>query len=256
MEQLAQAGFICFGHDHFGHGHSVEKTRHLGHIDFKKGADVLKEDVASVAMYMQEQYPALPCVLFGHSMGSFVVRCVAARNGSLYRGVIACGTGGPNPALGAGKLLSSIISCLKGTHGYSDLLYGLMFGAYGKRFSDPSGFAWLNTDQVLVAEYEDDPLCGFPFTLGGIRTLLNLHGEANSKAIAQTPKTLPLLLIAGEDDPVGDYGEGVKKVSALYTEAGMQDVTCKLYAGRHEILNESVKEDVYADMLTFIQRVI
>lgn len=256
MERLAEEGYLCFGHDHFGHGHSVQKTRHLGHLDFKKGAAVMKQDVATVAAYMKEQYPTLPCVLFGHSMGSFVVRCVAAENGALYNGLIACGTGGPNPALGAGKALSSVLCCFKGQRGYSDMMYALMFGPYTKRFTDESAFAWVNTDQTLVGEYEDDPLCGFPFTLGGLRSLLNVHGEANGKAFKRTAAHLPILLIAGENDPVGDYGDGVKKVCALYKKAGVNDVTCHLYDARHEILNEAVKSTVQDDMLAWLQRII
>lgn len=257
MERLAEAGYLCFGHDHFGHGHSVEKTRHLGHLDFKTGALTMQQDVVAVAEHVQAWYPNLPCVLFGHSMGSFVVRCVAAKEPTRYVGLIACGTGGPNPALGAGKLLTALLAGIKGQRGYSDLMYVMMFGPYTKRFEEPSGFSWLNADQSLVSEYEEDPLCGFPFTLGGLRSLLNVHGEANGKAVKSFPKALPVLLVAGDKDPVGDYGVGVKKVCELYQKAGVQDVTCRLYENaRHEILNESIKSDVWEDMLTWLQRIL
>lgn len=256
MERLAGEGYLCFGHDHFGHGHTVQKTRYLGHLDFKSGAQTMIQDVIAVTEHMKAKYPNLPCILFGHSMGSFVVRCVAAKDTTQYAGLIPCGTGGPNPALGAGKALASLLCCIKGQRAHSDLMYVLMFGAYTKRFDDTSAFSWVNSDQSLVEEYEDDPLCGFPFTIGGLRSLLNVHGEANGKAIKHTPADLPILLIAGENDPVGDYGKGVEKVRDLYTKAGVKDVTCRLYDARHEILNEAVKATVWDDILAWMDRII
>lgn len=258
MERLAQAGYLCFGHDHFGHGHSVTSVTQLGHLDFREGAEHLCADVLSVYRYMQAQYPELQCVLFGHSMGSFVVRAVAAQEPDLYRGVVICGTGGSNPAIGAGKALATVLAAVSGPRKHSPMMYGLMFGGYNKRFPGESAYAWLNSDHVLAGGYEDDPLCGFPFTLGGIRTLLNILGIANNKThFKRFPKTLPLLLIAGTDDPVGDYGKGVQKVSAQYRAAGVADVTCILYENaRHEILNEFCKEKVWDDTLAFLEKTL
>lgn len=257
MEFLAENGFLCFGHDHFGHGYSVMHEEELGHLPYKSGKDVMVQDTITVTEVYKSQYPDIPCILFGHSMGSFVVRCAAAKRGNLYDGLIVCGTGGPNPALGAGKLVSAIMKTLKGEWNHSPLMYALMFGGYNKRFDDNSKFAWLNSAADEVNLYGNDPLCGFPFTIGGLRSLLNALGEANAKTTFQnTPKDLPVLLIAGAEDPVGNFGNGVKTVEALYKKAGVK-VTCRLYDGmRHEILNEPKKQLVLDDMTAFIDEII
>ncbi len=254
MEALAAEGYLCCGHDHFGHGKSVEDEKDLGHLNFKNGAAHMIADVKTVADYLSETYPTLPHILFGHSMGSFVVRCAAARFPDTFDRLIVCGTGGPNPALGAGKTLAATLRATKGERGYSPFLYKMMFGAYNARCRETTDFAWLSVDPANVDSYEADPLCGFPFTIGGIHSLLNVHGEANSKACFEnTPKDLPILLIAGTDDPVGDYGEGVKTVFGEYKRAGVKKVTLKLYDNcRHEILNDVYKQRVINDMLDFI----
>jgi len=258
MEALAEKGYLCCGHDHFGHGKSVTNDAALGHLDFKNGANHMIEDVKTVADHLAETYTDIPHVLFGHSMGSFVVRCAAARYENAFDGLIVCGTGGPNPALGAGKALAATLRRVKGDRGYSPFLYNIMFGAYNARCKEDTDFAWLSVDPANVDAYEMDPLCGFPFTIGGIHSLLNVHGEANGKAcFAATPKDLPVLLIAGTDDPVGEYGDGVKTVFGEYKRAGVKKVTLKLYENtRHEILNDVYKARVITDMCDWLDEII
>lgn len=257
MEALAAEGYFCCGHDHFGHGKSVENEKDLGHLDFKNGATHMITDVKTVADYLTETYPDIPHILFGHSMGSFVVRCAAAQYTDTFDGLIVCGTGGPNPALGAGKALAATLRAAKGERGYSPFLYKMMFGAYNARCRETTDFAWLSVDPANVDTYEADPFCGFPFTIGGIHSLLTVHGKSNSDAcFAATPKDLPVLLIAGADDPVGDYGNGVKTVFGAYKRAGVKEVSLKLYDDcRHEILNDVYKQRVIADILAFISQI-
>ncbi len=258
MEALAAQGYLCCGHDHFGHGKSVTNTAALGHLDFKNGAKHMTEDVKTVADYLAEHYPAIPHILFGHSMGSFVVRCAAARYTDAFDGLIVCGTGGPNPALGAGKALAATLRRIKGERGYSPFLYKMMFGAYNARCKEETEFAWLSVDPANVDAYEADPLCGFPFTIGGIHSLLTVHGEANSDTcFANTPHNLPVLLIAGLEDPVGEYGDGVKTVFGEYKRAGVKNVTLKLYENtRHEILNDVYKARVITDICGWIDEIV
>lgn len=258
MEALAAEGYLCCGHDHFGHGKSVTNPANLGHLHFKNGANHMIEDVKTVANYLAETYEGIPHILFGHSMGSFVVRCAAARYPDAFDGLIVCGTGGPNPALGAGKALAATLRRVKGERGYSPFLYKMMFGAYNARCKEETDFAWLSVDPTNVDTYEADPLCGFAFTIGGIHSLLNVHGEANGKACFEnTPKELPVLLIAGLDDPVGEYGDGVKTVFGEYRRAGVKKVALKLYENtRHEILNDVYKARVIADMCAWLGDIV
>ena len=255
MQFLADRGFLCFGHDHIGHGKSQPRAELHGHIDYRGGGETLVQDVLAVRAHMAAQYPSLPCILFGHSMGSFVVRCAVTEAPDAYAALIACGTGGPQAAIGLGKGLTALLKRIKGEAAQTRLLYALMFGAYNKRFCEPSVFAWLSRDTENVRRYESDPHCGFSFTIGGIHALLTVNARANSARCCQETPDLPILLISGAEDPVGDYGEGVRRVYNLYKDAKKSDVTLKLFEDdRHEILNETDSTTVLRYLGDWIDR--
>lgn len=255
-EYLAQNGFLVFGHDHLGHGNTAPTSDDLGFTVKGGGADHLVEDVHKLSLYMKEQYPDLPLILFGHSMGSFIAREVIARNGKDYTAAIICGTGGPETPAAMGKILAKILIAFQGERHRSPLLKKISFMGYNKKFGkgcDPN--AWLTRDSETVLRYKGDPLCGYIFTLRAYHDLFTLVAWVSEKKWAgRLPKELPLLLVSGEDDPVGGFGKGVRTVEKRLQQAKIKDLTTVLYPNmRHEILNELDKETVWEEILAWLE---
>lgn len=253
---LNSMGILVTGHDHLGHGHSVESEDGLGYFAKKNGADCTLEDAHTVTKLTKELYPKLPYVLLGHSMGSYIASNYIERFGSDLDAAILVGTGleAPIKCLG-GKALCNIVSLVKGDRHRSRLLYNIMFGAYNKRIKDNKTRAdWICTDDKIVEKYLADPLCNYTFTVNGNITLINFtYYETRAKHLDNIPKQLPIYLTAGNCDPVGHYGKSVLKVEKMFKKHGVKDVSVKLYPGmRHEILNEIGKEKVYEDIYEWI----
>ncbi len=255
MQTLAAHGILCFGHDHIGHGYTVKDTDDLGYLPRKNGAEFLVSDVICDAKRFSSCYPDVPLVLFGHSMGSFIARIAAAEDReSLFDGMILSGTGGGNPAAPIALSLLTVLCAVKGERAYSKFMDALMFGSYNKRFENKTPFDWLTTDPSLVAKYLDDPYCGFPFTVSALYVLVSLLKTSNSReTFVNTPKDLPIFLVSGRDDPVGNYGDGVHETADAYQFAGCTAVSHTLYTGaRHELLNEPIADQVIRDLLGWL----
>ena len=260
------ADFLCSrdiafcGHDHPGHGHSAPSPDELGFMDEQDGAALLVEDLHRMNGLAAGMFPGKPLLLLGHSMGSFVARAYLSRYASGLTGAIICGTSGGNPAAPAGKLLAKAVIRLRGSHYRSPLLNRLAFGAYNKPFGDnpPTPYEWLCKDRALVDRYAADPFCAYIFTAAGFRDLFTLLTRVSARDWASSlPPGLPVLLIAGEKDPVGDFGKGVRKVAARLSKAGTRDLTLHLYPdGRHEIFNEPEKQQVFDDLLRWINGLV
>lgn len=256
-EYFASLGFLVFGHDHLGHGHTAKEPDDLGFTAAGGGATTLVEDVHNLSLYMKKQYPDLPLILFGHSMGSFIVREVVAHYGSDYSATIICGTGGPETPAGLGKMLASFLMVIFGERHRSPLLKKISFMGYNKHFGkncDPN--AWLTRDDEIIERYRNDPFCSYVFTLRAYHDLFTLVHKVSKKDWAgQLPRELPLLLISGEADPVGGNGRGVREVGRRLQAADMQDLSVILYPEmRHEILNEIDKETVWKDIAQWIEK--
>ena len=256
-EFLAERGILVFGHDHIGHGGSVSSKEALGFTASGGGSDFLVGDVCKLSCLMKKEYPALPLVLFGHSMGSFIVRAaLEGADTSLYRAAIICGTGGPETPAGAGKLLAALLMRLYGEEHRSPLVKRIAFAGYNKRCGKGCDKnAWLTRDAAVVDRYNADPLCGFPFTLRAYHDLFTLVERVSRKDWAgKIAKDLPILVVGGAEDPVGNWGKGMEAVATRLTEAGNADVTLRLFPDmRHEILNEIDKEQVWSELYEWIQ---
>ena len=256
MRDMAEAGFVCFGHDHVGHGYTAKDDSELGFIAKENGWKVLVDDVKafSDAVFAEFGKGDLPHLLMGHSMGSFVVR-LAAKEVKPDK-LIIMGTGGSNPAADAGLAVIAAVKKFKGERHISKLVDNLAFGSYNKRFpevsdSDPS--PWLTNDKSVREKYYADKFCTFKFTVSAMGDLIRLTKYSNAKVWYESyPTSLPTLLVSGEDDPVGGYGKGVREVADKLTARGVP-VTLKLYStARHEILNDFIYEQVKEDILEFV----
>ena len=258
MGFMAENGYAVFAYDHVGHGETGAKAGHFGYISDKFGYKTLVDDAYIFAEAVKADFPDKKHILMGHSMGSFVARIYAARYGKGLAGLIPMGTGGYNPVAKMGILLTKTIKEKFGTTYVSDFVNNLIFGAYNARTEKESEFDWLSVNKANVEKYEADEFCGYPFTISAMQDLITLTYLANTQTVArQTPKNLPIYFVAGAEDPVGAYGEGVKRVAFKLYQKGVKDVKFKLYPGvRHEILNEDCKGEVMADILAFAEKVI
>lgn len=260
-QHLCNQGYAVCGHDHIGHGKSVSSEADWGTLPSQGGERVLVEDVHTVRTRVSERYDEhIPYIIFGHSMGSFVTRLYLTYHAQGLAGAIICGTG-QQPALlsSIGRSLAKHIAKKHGDNYYAPLLQSLADGAYSKAIKPArTPFDWLCTDDAVVDAYIAAPNCGFSFKAGGYATLIGLTNEiVQPENIARIPKNLPLFFVAGSEDPVGDCGKGVQKAYQSYVDAGIHDVRIKLYEGmRHEILNETNKELVYADLDAWIEEQI
>ncbi|MCM1267770.1 MAG: alpha/beta hydrolase [Bacteroidales bacterium] len=254
---MAKKGILVVGDDHLGHGLSVPEGEPMGYFCEEDAATVLVRDEHRLKKMMQEQYPGIPYIILGHSMGSFILRNYLMRYGSGIDGAIIMGTGmQPKFMVRLGWIQASLISLLRGSKYVCKGMDRALFGVYNKHFTagpEDSGH-WVSVNIENVKAFRADPLCQFVFTANGFKTLmqliLNLYDE---EKLAQMPKDLPVLFVSGQDDPVGDFGKSVEKVFRSFEALGMENVQMRLYPkDRHEILNEADKEQVYGDIYRFI----
>jgi alpha-beta hydrolase superfamily lysophospholipase len=254
MTYLAENGFIACGHDHLGHGKTAENETELGFFAEKDGDLLVCEDTFAFGKAIREEYPSLPLILLGHSMGSFIVRQTVRLHPNACDALIIMGTGGKNPLSAFGIALSSVICALRGKKHISNLILSLAFSSYNKRTDKKNPFAWLTRDEKEIEKHNADPLCMFRFTVSAMRDLIRLQSRANQKAwYANLPKDMPIFIVSGEEDPVGNYGKGVEEIHTSLLAEGILNVTRKIYPDmRHEILNELERQTVYQDILLFV----
>ena len=255
---LCENGVAVYMHDMANHGKSNRDFTLTGWFGKKDGYKGLVKDFRRMVLTAEEENPGKKIVVMGHSMGSFLCRLYTAwYPNDPAAGAIYMGTGGPNPAGGAGKLLSSLIGTFKGKTHKSNLMNNMAFGSYGKRFEGRTDFDWLTRDQAIVDKYIKDPYCGFLFTVQGMNDLIRANGESNAASwYSGVRSDLPILVISGAEDPVGEYGKGIDKVCEKLDQTGHTKVTKILYPElRHEVLNELNKEEVMGDVLDWIKGV-
>lgn len=281
---LADNGFIVCGNDHLGHGQTVNSDEELGYFSEKNGWQYAVEDLYKLTKIMKAEYPGLPYIMLGHSMGSFLARAYAVKHGSECCAYIFMGTAdGFESAVGeaASKIKHSsmltdkipnacgilgkaalelmltqgeIIGRIKGYQYRSKTLDKIAFGKNNERIENQrTRYDWLSRDEDEVEKYINDPKCTFTFTVNGFINLASaLWYVSDDKWYSNVPKDIPILLIAGDADPIGNYGNGVKSVYNKLCDY-RSDVSLVMYEGaRHELLHETNKQEVYGDILSFI----
>lgn len=251
----AAHGIALAGNDHLGHGQTAQPGEY-GHYGDLGGRYYLLQDLRKMNERLHEKFPGVPIILYGHSMGSFYARWYAEKWPDTIAALILSGTAGPSPLNLLGQPLAALIAAVRGARTVSPLLVKLNFGSYCKRIPDAvSPTAWITRDDAIVRRYSEDPLCTFFFTAGTYREMLATLNHVSSKKWARAmDKNLPVLLIAGDGDPVGDYGAGVRKVWAMLGDAGVKDLTCQIYPeARHELHNELNRQEVFDYVLGWIE---
>ncbi len=253
MSYLAEKGYITFGYDNLGHGKTTDNDSELGFIAHKNGWKYLVDDIDTFETEIKKLYPDKNLYLMGHSMGSFIVRLAAEKFPENCKKLIICGTAGKNPLAPAGLALTGLIGLLKGDKYISRTVLNMAFGSYNKNFEGNTGYEWLTKEKSNIIKYADDKYCTFKFTVSAMHDLIKLNSKCNSASwFKNIRKDMPILLISGECDPVGNYSKGVKRVYKNLIKYGA-DVKMKIYENcRHEILNDTCRSEVMNDILKFI----
>lgn len=256
-QYLNKQGILVIGNDHLGHGHTAPNSVELGYIGAGM-SETMVNDLHEVTKYAKREYgEEHPYFLFGHSMGSFLARRYLMTYGKEVQGAIISGTGyTPKAVLVAGSFFAGAIKLFRGERYRSLFLKNLSFSGYNKKIENVrTENDWLSRNEANVDKYNADKYCTFLFTVNGYQTLFGLlkyiQKPENYKKI---PKDLPMFFIAGAEDPVGNYGEGVKKVTASYRQAGMENIRTKIYKeDRHELTNETDRYMVYEDVRNWME---
>ena len=255
---LNTRGILVVAEDHMGHGQSVNEITPVG--CFAGGWQAAVDDTYRLMQDTMKEFPGVPYILFGHSMGSFMARTVLAKYpDSGIKAAVICGSAWmPGAVIGAGKAIATLVCKKDGEQKPSQLLQNIMFGSYNKKIEHPrTASDWLTRDNKIVDAYVADPLCGFIPSAGLVRSMMEgLQYIQNAKHLDAMKKDLPVYFIAGGDDPVGGYGDGVRQAAGEFKKHGMEKVDVKIYPlCRHEIHNEINKQEVYEDVVSWIVKV-
>lgn len=253
-KRLVCDGYAVYANDHRGHGKTAGSLENIGYFADKNGWNIVLNDIKQFCDIIKENHSRL--FLFGHSMGSFLVRNYIYLYGSEINGALLSGTAGNPGLLGNIGLAISKLECIAiGKKSRSILMAEIAFFNVNKEFEPRrTDFDWLTSDNAEVDNYINDPLCGEIFTAGFYDDMLtglkNIHKPENIKNI---PKTLPLYIFSGDKDPIGKNGKAVKEVCRNYKNIGIKDITCRLYKnGRHDMLHEIDREEVFNDIISWL----
>ncbi|MBE7017378.1 MAG: alpha/beta hydrolase [Ruminococcaceae bacterium] len=254
---LAEHGFVVYTNDHLGHGRSLNDESELGFFADNGGWEMAVEDMRKLHDIAAEEFPGIPHFLFGHSMGSFLARTYIIYFRSGLDGVILSGTGQQAKALVlGGKLLSSIEIKKNGGKFKSEMLNNIAFGKYNDGFDTPRTISdWISRDEAEVDKYIEDPLCGYIPSASLFHDMMcGIDFITKTRNVQRMNKSLPVYFMSGDADPVGENGKGVLRAYKSFLAAGMKDVAVKLYHdGRHEMLNELNRDEVYRDILNWLE---
>lgn len=250
-EYFTERGIAVIGHDHLGHGRTTAVEAH-GVFAGENGAFYVLEDLRLVSEYVKRQYPGIPHFMLGHSMGSFFVRRFLTIYGEMVDGVILTGTGEQSGiTLRAGSAVVAKAVRRMGRTAFDSRLHDLVLGGYNKHFSPTrTEHDWLSRDVEEALKYEADPDCQFIFSNGAYEDFFRVMVDLNQKKqFERIPKSLPILMLSGAQDPVGQKGRGVYRAYRKLKDAGIADISMKLYPGaRHELFKEMNRLEVFDDI--------
>jgi alpha-beta hydrolase superfamily lysophospholipase len=253
---LNDNGMAVYANDHRGHGKTIAHKEEMGWFADKDGWNLCVDDLNGLRTIAEKEQAGIPYFFFGHSMGSFLTRTYITKHAAGLSGCILSGTAvHPKALIISGSLVAKLQALFRGKKFPSKMLSSLSFGAYNKRIKDPkTPYDWVSRDVDSVTKYVQDEYCGFLGTCGLFIDLMSgLKYINTNKYLLLIPPALPFLIFSGSEDPVGEYGKGPRELAERYKKAGITDVTLKIYQdGRHEMLNELNKEEVYNDVLHWL----
>ncbi|MDH5034517.1 alpha/beta fold hydrolase [Chryseobacterium cucumeris] len=254
-EYFTSLGIAVLTYDHLGHGKSVKDKKDIGFFQLEKPDERLVADAEMMADYLAEQYPDVPHFILGHSMGSFITRCLLQKASSKFSGAIITGTGGPLPGIDILRGYLSLATAIAPRHRtFLNSVFTSVNNKHFKKDQDFSDTSWLSVNPKNRQAFEKDELCGIPFTHNAFYTLFTIYKKATARNWA-TPisKSFPFLFVSGQKDPIGDFGKGVMQTVNNLKIDGFQNVDVKIYPDmRHEILNESIREQVLKEIHNWI----
>lgn len=258
---LCQRGYAVCGNDHLGHKNTaILSAQRLGYFGDVGSWPHLVEDVELLRKLLAPRFPqGTPWIMLGHSMGSFIARLYTEKYGASLAGLILSGTGGNNPLLAAGKAMARSSVAFKGQMHVSRRVDNMVSGTFNKRVKDPrTPSDWISHDPEIVKRYVEDIYCNFKFTASAYHDLFTIMERCNRREwFASVPKELPVLIFSGDEDPVGDYGKGPTQVAHRLRGMGVRQVRLRLYpGGRHEMLNELNRDEVYEDLYSWIEELV
>ncbi|MGD0709840.1 MAG: alpha/beta hydrolase [Bacteroidales bacterium] len=257
---LTNNNIIVYANDHRGHGLTAGTLEETGYFADKNGWEITTEDIQQLTAIIKKENPEIPLFILGHSMGSLLVRNYFNKYPEEINGLILSGTSyNPSYLLVFGKVLASMQKIISGKKHRSMLLDKLSFGKYNSSFKpNRTKFDWLSRDDTQVDNYVNDSFCGFVCTTSFYSDLFGGILKIQKKSFLRlTPKNIPVLIVSGENDPVGNFTKGVNKVYNIYKNQGIRDINAVFYKdSRHEILNEINKDEVYTFLLSWIHNYI
>lgn len=257
---LAHEGFAVLTFDHLGHGKTARNKEEMGFFALNNPEKQMIANAKNMASVLEKKYPEAPHFIIGHSMGSFITRCLLRKQSSRFAGTVIIGTGGQNQLIRPVKGLLSFLSSIS-PYTRSELitdLFGKVSNSHFKNEEYDHGTNWLSVNKENRKAFMQDELSGIPFTNNGFYTLFSLMEIATSRDWAKSiSREFPFMFVSGADDPVGDFGKGVQSTVDNLRTDGFKNVQLNLYTGmRHEILNEDIKEQVYDDILTWLNSIL
>ena len=255
---LADNGFAVYADDHRGHGKTAGSLENIGFFAEENGWNLVVNDEIELTRIIRQENPGIPVFLLGHSMGTFIIRDYIFTQSDSVDGVILSGTScDPGVMANLGKMIAKWQIKQNGFKAKSTLLDKLSFGKFNSYFKpNRTPFDWLSTNDENVDRYIADPYCGSVFSAGFFYDLIIGVKKVNLfENIEKISSSLPIFLISGEKDPVGNFTKGVLKVFNDYEKAKLNDVSYKFYTGfRHEILKETNRLEVYNDIAGWLNK--
>lgn len=259
-QRLNAEGIAVYAHDHRGHGQSIPPGQEPGHMADRDGWNKAVDDLDLLNGDITRRHPGSPIILLGHSMGSFLTQSYLSKYGDNIAAAALSASNGPPGALGKiGQVITRLEKLRLGRKGHSPVLATMTFKAFNKAFKpNRTGFDWLSRDDTEVDKYLADPLCGFECSVATWIAMLDaLTVLASDEALAAMDKALPIYVISGTDDPVGENSKGVKRLLGTYQKHSFKNITAKFYTGaRHELFNETNRDEVTDDLIAWVKRTL